>query len=130
VGDVARLDEEGYIYLTDRASFTIISGGVNIFPQEVENVLINHPGVYDCAVIGVPHPEMGEEVKAVVSLVPGTSPGPEVEQELIGYCRDRLAHYKCPKSVDFVDSLPRSETGKLFKKELRASYWAGRDRAI
>jgi long-chain acyl-CoA synthetase len=130
VGDVGYLDEAGYIYLTDRASFTIISGGVNIFPQEVENVLIDHPAISDCGVIGVPHPEMGEEVKAVVSLMPGFAPSPELEQELIEYCRGRLAHYKCPKSVDFADSLPRSETGKLFKRELRAPYWIGREKSV
>jgi acyl-CoA synthetase (AMP-forming)/AMP-acid ligase II len=130
VGDVGYVDAEGYMYLTDRASFTIISGGVNIFPQEAENVLINHPAVFDCGVIGVPHPEMGEEVKAVVSLVPGAAPSPELEQELIQYCRDRLAHYKCPKSVDFAPALPRSETGKLFKRELRAPYWAGREKSV
>jgi long-chain acyl-CoA synthetase len=130
VGDVGYLDEEGYLYLTDRASFTIISGGVNIFPQEVENILINHPAVYDCGVIGVPDAEMGEQVKAVVTLMPGARPGPEMEQELIGYCRERLAHYKCPRSVDFAASLPRSETGKLFKRELRAPYWAGREKSV
>lgn len=130
VGDVGYLDDEGYIYLTDRASFTIISGGVNIFPQEAENILINHPAVFDCGVIGVPHAEMGEEVKAIVSLMPGITPSPELEQELIEYCRERLAHYKCPKSVDFAPALPRSETGKLFKRELRAPYWAGREKSV
>ena len=130
VGDIGYLDADGYMYLTDRASFTIISGGVNIFPQEAENVLINHPAVFDCGVIGVPNPEMGEEVKAVVQLMAGYEAGPPLERELIDYCRERLAHYKCPRSVDFVESLPRSETGKLFKRELRAPYWAGRETAI
>lgn len=130
VGDVGYLDADGYMYLTDRASFTINSGGVNIYPQESENVLINHPAVSDCGVIGVPNTEMGEEVKAVVQLMPGHEPGPAMEQELIAYCRERLAHYKCPRSVDFVDSLPRSDTGKLFKRELRAHYWEGRETAI
>lgn len=130
VGDVGYLDADGYMYLTDRASFTIISGGVNIFPQEAENVLINHPAVFDCGVIGVPNPEMGEEVKAVVQLMAGYEAGPPLERELIDYCRERLAHYKCPRSVDFAESLPRSETGKLFKRELRAPYWAGRETAI
>lgn len=124
VGDIGHLDENGYLYLTDRASFMIISGGVNIYPQEAENVLVNHPAVYDCGVIGTPHEEMGEEVKAIVVPMEGAEPGPALEAELIAYCQDRLAKYKCPRSVDFVDELPRSETGKLFKRELRARYWA------
>ena len=123
VGDVGYLDEEGYLYLTDRKAFMIISGGVNIYPQEAENVLINHPKVLDVGVIGVPDPEMGEAVKAVVQPVHWGDAGPELEAELIAYCREQLAAYKCPRSVDFDPELPRLDTGKLYKKQLRARYW-------
>jgi acyl-CoA synthetase (AMP-forming)/AMP-acid ligase II len=123
LGDVGYLDADGFLYLTDRASFMIISGGVNIYPQEVENELVVHPDVADVAVIGVPNPEMGEEVKAVVVAAEGVAPGPELADELIAYCRSRLAHFKCPVSVDFVEDLPRLPTGKLLKRELRARYW-------
>ena len=123
VGDVGYLDEEGYLYLTDRKAFMIISGGVNIYPQEAENVLINHPKVLDVGVIGVPDPEMGEAVKAVVQPMRWGDAGPELEAELIAYCREQLAAYKCPRSVDFDPELPRLDTGKLYKKQLRARYW-------
>jgi long-chain acyl-CoA synthetase len=123
VGDIGRVDEEGYVYLTDRTAFMIISGGVNIYPQECENLLITHPKVADAAVFGVPNDEMGEEVKAVVQLMPGFNGGAEMEAELIGFCRDRLAHHKCPRSIDFEAQLPRSPTGKLFKGPLRDRYW-------
>jgi long-chain acyl-CoA synthetase len=123
LGDIGYVDQEGYLYLTDRASHMIISGGVNIYPQEVENALAMHPSVADVAVIGVPNTEMGEEVKAVVIPADGTAAGPELEAELMAYCRSRLAHYKCPASVDFVDELPRLPTGKLLKRELRNRYW-------
>jgi long-chain acyl-CoA synthetase len=123
VGDVGYLDAEGYLYLTDRKAFMIISGGVNIYPQEAENVLITHPQVLDVGVIGVPDPEMGEAVKAVVQPVQWEDAGPELEAELISYCRDRLAAYKCPRSVDFDKELPRLDTGKLYKQRLRAKYW-------
>jgi long-chain acyl-CoA synthetase len=123
LGDIGYLDADGYLYLTDRASHMIISGGVNIYPQEVENVLILHPEVDDAAVIGVPHPDMGEQVKAVVQVASGSPPGPELEQTLILYCRERLAGYKCPRTVDFVSELPRLPTGKLLKRELRSRYW-------
>jgi fatty-acyl-CoA synthase len=122
VGDMGYLDEDGYLYLTDRKSFMIISGGVNIYPQEVENVLALHPKIFDAAVIGVPDAEMGEQVKAVVQLRDGISPSDELATEIIGYVRDRLAHFKAPRSVDFVDQLPRSETGKLVKRILKARY--------
>ncbi|QCQ90519.1 AMP-binding protein [Rhodococcus sp. SGAir0479] len=121
-GDIGYLDDERYLYLTDRAAFTIISGGVNIYPQESENVLTLHPKVYDVAVIGVPHEEMGEEVKAVVQLADGVTGDADVERELLDYVRERVAHYKAPKSVDFVDALPRTPTGKLVKHALRARY--------
>jgi long-chain acyl-CoA synthetase len=126
VGDVGYVDAEGYLYLTDRRTFMIISGGVNIYPQECENLLITHPKVLDAAVIGVPNEDLGEEVKAVVQPTPGVAAGPELEQELIGFCRDQLAHFKCPRSVDFVDELPRLPTGKLYKRLLRDKYWRGR----
>ncbi|MGZ4543207.1 MAG: AMP-binding enzyme, partial [Mycobacteriaceae bacterium] len=122
VGDLGYLDADGYMYLTDRKSFMIISGGVNIYPQEVENVLALHPQVLDVAVIGVPDAEMGEQVKAVVQLAPGIEETPELAGELIDYVRARVAHYKAPKSVDFVDELPRTPTGKLVKGKLTAIY--------
>ncbi|SBW23007.1 long-chain-fatty-acid-CoA ligase [Candidatus Protofrankia californiensis] len=100
----------------------IISGGVNIYPQEVEDCLAVHPKVLDVAVIGVPDEEMGEAVKAVVQPAPGVSPGPDLERELMEYARDRIAHYKCPRSVDFSDVLPRTPTGKLVKRTLRERY--------
>ncbi len=106
---------EGYVYLTDRAAFMIISGGVNIYPQECENLLVTHPKVADAAVFGVPNEEMGEEVKAVVQLMPAFAPAAEMEAELIAFCRDHLAHQKCPRSIDFEAELPRLPTGKLYK---------------
>jgi acyl-CoA synthetase (AMP-forming)/AMP-acid ligase II len=123
LGDVGMVDAEGWLYLTDRKAFMIISGGVNIYPQEAENVLINHPRVLDVGVIGVPDAEMGEAVKAVVQPVKWEDAGPELEAELIEYCRAHLAAYKCPRSVDFDPELPRLDTGKLYKKQLRARYW-------
>lgn len=123
VGDVGRVDEEGYLYLTDRKTYMIISGGVNIYPQETENLLVTHPKVLDAAVIGVPNEDLGEEVKAVVQLMPGVEGGPERERELIAFCREHLAHFKCPRTVDFTDELPRLPTGKLYKRLLRDRYW-------
>ncbi|SDS29410.1 fatty-acyl-CoA synthase [Nocardioides scoriae] len=121
-GDIGRVDEDGFVYLTDRKAFMIISGGANIYPQEVENVLTLHPSVLDVAVIGVPDDDMGEVVKAVVQPAPGATPGPALEAELIAYARERIAHLKAPRSVDFVDSLPRTPTGKLVKRKLREAY--------
>ena len=126
VGDIGHVDEEGYVYLTDRSAFMIISGGVNIYPQECENLLITHPKVADAAVFGVPNDEMGEEVKAVVQPMLGFDPGPEMEAELIGFCRENLAHHKCPHSIDFETELSRLPTGKLYKGPLRDRYWKGR----
>jgi long-chain acyl-CoA synthetase len=123
VGDVGHVDDDGYLYLTDRKTYMIISGGVNIYPQEAENLLATHDKVLDAAVIGVPNEDLGEEVKAVVQVVPGVEPGPELEQELLGFCRRHLASYKCPRSVDFEDELPRLPTGKLYKRLLRDRYW-------
>jgi long-chain acyl-CoA synthetase len=125
VGDIGHVDADGYVYLTDRAAFTIISGGVNIHPQECENLLVTHPKVADVAVFGVPNEEMGEEVKAVVQLMPEISRGQAVEAELSAFCRDHLAHHKCPRSIDFEAQLPRLPTGKLYKGPLRDRYWKG-----
>ncbi|MBO0822571.1 MAG: AMP-binding protein [Actinobacteria bacterium] len=130
VGDVGHLDDEGYLYLTDRKTYMIISGGVNIYPQETENLLSGHPAVLDVAVIGVPNDDLGEEVKAVVQLADPAAASPELAQELISYCRDRIAHYKCPRTVDFVAELPRTPTGKLVKRLLREQYWAGHKTSI
>jgi fatty-acyl-CoA synthase len=125
LGDIGVLDEDGYLYLTDRQAHMIISGGVNIYPQEAENVLAGHPAVADVAVIGVPDPEMGEAVKAVVELVEPSRAGPDTETELIAWCRERLAAYKCPRTVDFVGELPRDPNGKLYKRLLKERYWEG-----
>ena len=125
LGDIGFLDEDGYLYLTDRQAHMIIAGGVNIYPQEAENVLAGHPLVADVAVIGVPDPDMGEAVKAVVQLVDPSAAGPGVEAELVAECRRRLAPYKCPRSVDFVTELPRDPNGKLYKRLLRDRYWEG-----
>ena len=130
VGDVGYLDDEGYLFLCDRKIDMIISGGVNIYPAEIEAVLVNHPAVLDAAVFGIPHDEFGEEVKAVVELAPGHEPSDELAAELVAYARERLAGYKIPRSIDFTDEFPRTETGKLVKRELRDPYWAGRDRVI
>ncbi|NEB73952.1 acyl-CoA synthetase [Streptomyces sp. SID14478] len=119
-GDIGHVDEDGYLFLTDRKAFMIISGGVNIYPQEVEDCLVLHPRVADVAVIGVPDEEMGESVRAVVQAAEGAVPGPELGQELIAYVRDRMAHYKVPREVGFVDALPRTPTGKLAKGKLRS----------
>jgi long-chain acyl-CoA synthetase len=122
LGDIGYLNDEGFLFLTDRMSHMIISGGVNIYPQEVENELTMHPAVVDVAVIGVPNEDLGEEVKAVVIPTDPANAGPALEAELIAFCRSRLSHFKCPVSVDFVTELPRLPTGKLFKRELIARY--------
>jgi fatty-acyl-CoA synthase len=122
VGDLGYLDEDHFLYLTDRQSHMIISGGVNIYPREVEDVLTLHPAVYDVAVIGVPDEEMGERVHGVVQLADGVTWTPELEQELVDHCRARLARFKCPARIDAVDELPRTPTGKLLKHVLRRSY--------
>ncbi|HWE33064.1 MAG TPA: acyl-CoA synthetase, partial [Solirubrobacteraceae bacterium] len=120
--DLGYVDEDGYLFLTDRKAFMIISGGVNIYPQEVEDVLVLHPAVADVAVIGVPDPEMGEQVKAVVALAPGTEGSEALERDLIEYVKSRIARFKAPRTVDFVEELPRTPTGKLVKGELRKQY--------
>ena len=123
LGDIGYVDEDGFLYLTDRATHMIISGGVNIYPQEIEDAMIMHPKVLDVAVIGVPNEEMGEEVKAIVQPTAGAEPGTRLEGELLAYAREHIAHYKCPKSVDFRDELPRLPTGKLYKRLLKDEYW-------
>jgi long-chain acyl-CoA synthetase len=130
LGDIGFVDEEGYLYLTDRKANMIISGGVNIYPQEAENALITHPKVSDVAVFGVPNEDFGEEVKAVVQPADMSQAGPELEQELIAYCREQLAKIKCPRSVDFEEELPRHATGKLYKRLLKDRYWGKRDTRI
>jgi long-chain acyl-CoA synthetase len=122
-GSMATVDDDGYLYLTDRATFMIISGGVNIYPQECENLLITHPKVADAAVFGVPDEDLGEAVKAVVQPMPGVQPGPELIEELIAFCGDHLSRQKVPRSIDFEDELPRLPTGKLYKRLLRDRYW-------
>ena len=130
VGDVGYLDTDGYLYLTDRSTNMIIVGGVNIYPQEAENLLITHPKVLDCAVFGVPDEEMGEQVKAVVQPLDWASAGPELEQELLAFCLEGLAKFKCPRSIDFEPELPRHETGKLYKRLLKDRYWGDRESRI
>jgi len=124
LGDVGYLDEDGYLYLTDRKHFMIISGGVNIYPQEAENALITHDAVIDVAVFGVPNEEFGEEVKAVVQPRDMADATPELAIELMDYCRSQLSHVKCPRSIDFREELPRHPTGKLYKRLLKDEYWA------
>ncbi len=126
LGDVGYLDTDGFLYLTDRKAHMIISGGVNIYPQEVENLLVGHPKVADVAVIGVPSEDLGEEVKAVVQPLDWAAAGPELAAELIAYCRAHISHIKCPRSVDFDRELPRHATGKLYKRLIRDRYWQGR----
>jgi long-chain acyl-CoA synthetase len=130
VGDIGYLDADGYLYLCDRSSDLIISGGVNIYPAEIEAELSCHPKVADVAVFGVPHDDWGEEIKAVVQPEPGVGTGPELTEELIEYLVQRVARFKLPRTVDYVDQLPRDPNGKLYKRRLRDPYWAGRDRRI
>jgi long-chain acyl-CoA synthetase len=130
VGDVGELDEDGWLFLRDRKIDMIISGGANIYPSEIESVLLTHPKVGDAAVFGIPHEDWGEEVKAVVEPAAGVEPGPELERDILEFCAGRMAKFKTPKSVDFVAELPRDPNGKLYKRKLRDPYWEGRDRAI
>ena len=130
LGDVGYLDADGFLYLTDRKYFMIISGGVNIYPQEIENLLVTHPKVADAAVIGVPNEEFGEEVKAVVQAANPDQAGPALAAELIEFCRANISHVKAPKSVDFMAELPRHPTGKLYKRLLRDKYWEGAGRKL
>ncbi|WP_456697675.1 acyl-CoA synthetase [Aeromicrobium sp. P5_D10] len=130
LGDLGRLDEDGYLYLADRESFMIIAGGVNIYPQEIEDVLISHPLVQDVAVFGVPNEDLGEEVKAVVQLVDPALEGDATTAALMAHCEEYLAKFKWPRSIDFLSDFPRSPTGKLHKAPLRDTYWAGHDSRI
>jgi acyl-CoA synthetase (AMP-forming)/AMP-acid ligase II len=130
IGDIGRVDADGYVYLADRKSNTIISGGVNIYPAEVEHVLQEHPAVADVGVFGIPDDEWGESVKAAVELVPGAQASPELEAEILAFARERLARYKVPRSIDFEEALPRHPTGKLYTRLLRARYWRGREKNI
>ena len=123
LGDIGWLDEDGFLYLTDRKSFMIISGGVNIYPQEVENLLVTHPKVADVAVVGAPHEEMGEQVVAVVQPANWAEAGDELAAELMHYCRAHISHVKCPRKIDFRQELPRHQTGKLYKRLIRDEYW-------
>jgi acyl-CoA synthetase (AMP-forming)/AMP-acid ligase II len=126
-GDIGFLDADGYLYIVDRKRDLIISGGFNVYPGEVEQVIWSHPAVQDCAVIGVPHPDWGEAVKAVVELRAGAA---ATEAELIAFCRERLGPIKTPKSVEFWADLPRSSVGKVLKRDIRAKFWAGRERMV
>jgi long-chain acyl-CoA synthetase len=130
LGDVGYMDEDGYLFINDRAKDMIISGGVNIYPAEVEGILSEHPSVGDVAVIGVPDPEWGEQVKAVVELVDGVAPSDALAAELIAHCQERMGRYKCPRSVDFREQLPRTDGGKLYKRNLRDEYWAAAERSV
>lgn len=130
VGDLGHLDEDGYLFLRDRKIDLIISGGVNIYPAEIESVLLAHPAVADAAVFGIPQDDWGEEVKAVVEAADGHRPGEELAAALLAHCARRLAGYKCPKSVEFIASMPRDPNGKLYKRHLREPYWNGRNRAV
>ncbi len=130
VGDVGYVDDDGYLYLTDRATFMIISGGVNIYPQECENLLITHPKIADAAVFGVPNADLGEEVKAVVQPMPGVTPCAEFANELIEFCSRSLSRQKVPRSIDFEEQLPRLPTGKLYKRLLRDRYWGDKTSRI
>ncbi len=130
VGDVGYLNEEGYLFLCDRKADMIISGGVNIYPAEIEAVLHQHPKIADVAVFGIPHPDWGEEVKAVIEPVADVEGGEALAEEILGFCADKLAKYKTPRSLDFIREMPRDPNGKLYKRKLRDPYWEGRERAI
>jgi long-chain acyl-CoA synthetase len=130
VGDIGYLTEDGFLFLSDRKADMIISGGVNIYPAEIESEMVGFPKIADVAVFGIPDSEWGEQVKAVVEPADGVDPGPELEAEILDFCRPRMAGYKVPKSIDFVTSLPRDPNGKLYKRKLRDPYWAEAQRAI
>jgi long-chain acyl-CoA synthetase len=129
-GDVGYLDEDGYLFLCDRVRDMIISGGVNIYPAEIESVLLTHPKIADAAVFGIPDEDWGEQVKAVVEPAPGVEAGAALADDILGFCAARIAKYKCPRTVDFVATMPRDPNGKLYKRKLRDPYWEGRTRAI
>lgn len=129
-GDIGYLDADGYLFLTGRSAETIIAGGVNIYPQEIDDALLRHPAVADVACVGVPNEEWGEEVRAVVQLAPGHQPGPALAAELIAHCEPLLARQKWPRGVDFIDEIPRSPAGKVYRRQLRDRYWRDRERQI
>jgi long-chain acyl-CoA synthetase len=130
LGDVGYLDEDDYLFLTGRTAECIISGGVNIYPQEIDNEIIKHEAVEDSCAIGVPNDEWGEEVKVVVTLNPGFEPSDALAKDILGFARAHLAGYKVPRTLDFVDELPRSPAGKIQRGKVRKPYWAGRAREI
>ena len=130
MGDIGRVDVDGFVYLADRAANVIVSGGVNIYPAEVEHVLAEHPAIADVAVFGIPDDEWGEQVKAAVQLRPGVEASPALEADVVAFARNRLAGFKVPRSIDVEDELPRHPTGKLYTRLLRDRYWAGRDRRV
>jgi len=130
VGDIGYLDEDGYLFLCDRKTDMIISGGANIYPAEIEGVLLSHPGVGDAGVFGIPDEDWGEQVKAVVEPAAGATPGPELAADILAFCAGRLAAFKTPRSIDFTAEMPRDPNGKLYKRKLRDPYWEGRDRVI
>ena len=126
-GDIGVIDEDGFLYIVDRKKEMIISGGFNVFPSEVERVVLQHPAVQDCAVVGVPDTKWGEAVMAAVQLKPGTQ---VTEAELIAHCKETLGGVKTPKSIAFIEALPRSANGKVLRREIRQPYWAGRNRSV
>jgi long-chain acyl-CoA synthetase len=130
IGDVGYLDEDGYLFLRDRAKDMLITGGVNVYPAEVEGVLAAHPAVQDVAVIGIPDDEWGEQIKAVVQVADRVEPSEQLAAELMAFCRERLAAFKCPRSVDFRAELPRTDAGKLYKRRLRDEYWEAAGRKV
>jgi long-chain acyl-CoA synthetase len=130
VGDIGYLDEDGYLFLCDRKADMIISGGVNIYPAEIESVLLTHPKVGDAAVFGIPHEDWGEEVKAVIEPIEGVEPGEALSAEIFDFLKDRLAKYKTPRTIDYVTAMPRDPNGKLYKRKLRDPYWEGKERSI
>ena len=130
VGDVGYLDSDGWLFLSDRKTDMIISGGANIYPAEIESELIMHPNVADVAVFGIPHADWGEEVKAVIEPVDGIAGSTELADEILAWSKDRIAKFKMPRSIDFTNEMPRDPNGKLYKRKLRDPYWEGQERAI
>ena len=125
VGDIGYFDEDGYLFLNDRANDMIIAGGVNIYPQEIEGVIQQHAKVQDVAVFGIPNQDMGEEIKAVIELLPGTEPSDAIRDDIVSFYQDKMAKQKRPHSIDFTDEMPRDPNGKLYKRKLRDPYWEG-----
>ena len=130
VGDIGYFNDEGFLFLNDRANDMIIAGGVNIYPAEIEGTLQQHPAVGDVAVFGIPNPDFGEEIKAVIELRPGFEPNDATTKSIMSYCADKLARQKHPRSIDYTTEMPRDPNGKLYKRKLREPYWEGRARNI